>query len=181
MEFITKNLKTVGIVNTILIVVALVARCITFADSPAMIKAESIIGAIGLISGLIYAFNGYKKDAAKYYKLFMYTYVVISIISLIVEIVASKTMGVRALQFSFVIIPFICICLLAFVKDFGKTKSITAIGIVLLINVIRFARAIIKNTDLNISTVSLGNLVLAIIAFIFVVCKYADKEARGTK
>ena len=179
MEFITKNLKKVGVVNIILIVAVLVARCITFANSPAMSKVESIIGTIGLVFGLIYAFNEYKKDAAKYYKLFMYTYVINSIIYVIRTIVTSQIW-----QFVLGAIVLICMCLLAFVKDFGKTKSFTAIGIVLLTNVIRFVAAFFATNVVNVTSLvsfSSVNLTLAIIAFIFVVCKYADKESRGTK
>lgn len=47
------------------------------------IMKQSEIGAIGLVFGFIYAFNGYKKDAAKYYKMFMYTYAINSIFAVI--------------------------------------------------------------------------------------------------
>lgn len=183
MEFITKNLKTVGIINTILIVAVLIAKGITFLGSPVILKVESIIGAIGLIFGFIYAYKGYKKEGAKYYKLFMYTYFINSIFPVVLTIVDSGLNKSLILPIVLRIIILVCICLLVFVKNFGKTKSFIAIGIVLLINVVRFVSVFFAPNAINapLITTSLENLLLAIIAFIFVVCKYADKEARGTK
>ena len=183
MEFITNNLKKIGIINIILIVAVFIARCITFPNSLAIVKVESVIGVIGLIMGFIYAFNGYKKDDAKYYKWFMYIYAVNSLVSVIVPVLDANKERPLTLLTIFGIINLICICLLTFVKDFGKTKSFVSIGIVLLINVVRFISILFAANESNTSiiTASLENLVLAIIAFMFVVCKFADKASRGAK
>ena len=76
MKLINENLKKVGYVNAVLIIVAIVLRAIIIPTAPTLIKIDAIACILALISGLVYCLNGYKKDVAKYYKAFMILYLV---------------------------------------------------------------------------------------------------------
>lgn len=80
MKLININLKTVGIVNSILLVAAIVLRVINITEMPTIRIIDLAICVVALLSGLVYSINGYKKDVAKYYKVFMYLYVVSNVI-----------------------------------------------------------------------------------------------------
>ena len=107
--------------------------------SPLFGIIDTSIGVIGLLFGLIYSINGYKKDAAKYYKVFMYLFVARSLISFAISL---STFGFNSLELinlihaiNFVVLA--CACLLAFVKDFGEHNSKTTACIILVLTGIR--------------------------------------------
>ena len=75
MNFIAKNLKQAGVFNTILIVVTIALQIYltcTAINMSLFNYFNDLIVIAALVHGLFYAFYGYKKNAASYYKAFMY-------------------------------------------------------------------------------------------------------------
>ena len=86
MDYSRDILKKAGIVNGILIVATVICKLFLFSSATMMTKIDSVVCMVALIFGLFYSLSGYKKDSAKYYKVFMILYVVSSIFSLVVGI-----------------------------------------------------------------------------------------------
>ena len=188
MNFITKNLKKVGIVNTILIAVCLILDGYVIGQEPYLLSIPSYVAANGLkivsiVCGLVYAISGYKKNAAKYYKGFMILQLVTRIVDTFIDLYSTITYADKygssyyTTVFKFIIV--ICIAILAFAKDFGKKKSLIAAYTLLICDVAVFIRMI--TTYNNDIVLAFTYLLLGIITVIFVEAKYIDKEARGTK
>lgn len=184
MNFITKNLKQAGIFNTVLIVIATILQiyqlCIMdYKSASGILYFYDIITIIALVSGLFYAFYGYKKEASKYYKVFMALTFITFLCSAISNLPYSYLMILTCISF----VRLIPIALLAFKKDFGKKNSIicayTTFALTLAIVLIG---VFVFVTPLKyLITLILNNVLLSVIVIIFVEAKYADKEARGTK
>ena len=179
MKFITDNLKKVGIVNSILIISAVVLRLINFTEAPPLIIIDQIVCIIALCFGLVYSFNGYNKEAANYYKVFMYLYVFSCLLSLVSPIVYRGFENILIIIVNFAIL--VCTCLLAFVKDFGKDKSTTVACILIILNVIKLINDLLRGLFVTFHFAGYTGLVQAIVACVLVSHKYIDKETRGTK
>lgn len=188
MKLINDNLKKTGYFNAILIVVAIAFQIRALFRADALITDRIFYGLfiVGLIYGLIYVFSVYKKDAAKYYKSFMIIYAVLSIYSIISKICNNNAIGLKTVS-SFLttilsIISTICIIILAFAKDLGKTKSYSValanLFIILISTILGF---IFNSTFITKVEVWLPRIMLSIITYIFVCAKYIDKESRGAK
>lgn len=174
MKLLSNNLKKAGYFNSVLIIVAIVLRILSLGNLPIFVTIDSIICIAALVFGLFYSLNGYKKDAAKYYKGFMYLYFVSCIFSFLVPIFRDKDVLTMISNAIVLVAAFI----LAFVKDLGEKKSTYLSLTVLLFSVIKFFYKITNNITFS---AKFGNLILAIILCVFVAAKYADKEARGAK
>lgn len=175
MKFINDNLKKAGYFNAALIIIAIVFRLYFIGIFPTAIKIDSIICTIALIFGLFYSFNGYKKDAAKYYKGFMYLYIISSLFSLVASILGDGNLLVIVAN----TIVLVLVSMLAFVKDFGETKSNGAALVILAISI--FKLCLVATKTIPHISVAFANLILACILCVFVSAKYADKETRGTR
>ena len=183
MKLINDNLKKTGIVNSILIVIALVLRVKNIGKMSGIAIVDAIVCAAGLVFGLLYCLNGYKKDVAKYYKGFMYLYVLDSIISFVAILTLfgfDSTNGINYVHAIHITI-LICACLLAFVKDFGEQNSKTAAFIILVLNGIKLFNDILSGALAKVDYASLAIFVQAIIVYVLVSHKYADKASRGAK
>ena len=191
MNFITKNLKKVGIVNIVLIAVCLILEGYVIGKKPYLLSMPSYVATscfivISIICGLIYAISGYKKNAAKYYKGFMLLQLVTRIVDAFNDLYSTITYAdvygssYYTTVFKFIIV--ICVAILAFAKDFGKKKSFIVVYISLICDVAVFIRILIAYSDI-ITDIALTfmYLVLSIITTIFVEAKYIDKESRGAK
>lgn len=183
MKLINDNLKKTGIVNSILIIIALVLRLKNIGNMTAVRIVDTIICAVGLIFGLLYCLKGYKKDVAKYYKVFMYLYAVSSLISFIVSLTlfGFNSMERINLIHGINIAILICACLLAFVKDFGEHNSKTTACIVLVLNAIKLFHDATSGALEITNYASVTNFVQTIIVYILVSQKYIDKTSRGAK
>ena len=181
MKFINNNLKTVGYINAVLIIFALVLRLVSFASIPTFGKVESIICIIALIFGLIYSLNGYKKDASKYYKAFMYLYLLSTVITLILSLFVAinelRKYGILVVIANVVIL--ISETILAFAKDLGEKKSNGLALAILAISI--FKLCFVTTKTISHISIAFDNLILAIILCVFVSAKYADKASRGAK
>ena len=181
MKLINDNLKKAGYFNAVLIVIALVLRLATFVSIPTLGKIESIICIVALIYGLIYSLNGYKKDASKYYKIFMYLYLLSTVITLIltffVAINELRKYGVLVIIANVIIL--MSLAILAFAKDLGEKKSNGLALAVLAISI--FKLCFVSTKTISHISIAFDNLMLACILCVFVSAKYADKASRGAK
>ena len=180
MKLINDNLKKTGIFNSVLIVAAIILRVINIANSPIPMMIDSAVCVLALVFGFLYFLNGYKKEAAKYYKIFMCLYAVGSLISFAAPLI-SFGLGNYNLENVINFTVFVCACLLAFVSDFGKNNSNTTICIVLVLTGIKLINDLLNGTIVNVHFASFSNFVQAVIACTLVSHKYIDKESRGAK
>ena len=184
MKLLSNNLKKAGYFNAALIVIAIVLRLISIVVVPTIIKIDAVLCIAALVYGFLYALNGYKKDVAKYYKSFMYLYLISSVLSLgtslSLAIADLGNFGILMIVSNIIIV--ISIFVLAFVKDFGEKKSNTLSLLVLSLNVFKLLSDIsIKGITTPIISAGFGNLILACVLCVFVAAKYADKKSRGAK
>ena len=186
MNFITKNLKQAGIFNLVLIVVAIVLEVVGIIGSDCIFidYALSVAKVLSLLSGSLYALYGYKKEAAKYYKGFMFLYFVSVLISIYGEITYldyiewSSSMLSTYANFA----RFIPILLLTFIPNFGEKKSKICAYILFGLSLFIFARAVILYGSSVLYVANwLSEVAASAIACIFVNEKYADKTSRGAK
>ena len=186
MNFIIKNLKQAGIFNTLLIVIALALQIyVTFTVNALPFDYFfSVLVMVALFCGFFYAFNGYKKDAAKYYKLFMNICLLTYFSSTLSDLFYMDDFRVNWTMVGTyaAFLRVIPIALLAFVKDFGKKKSLICANLVFLFTLFIFVRALIVYSQyFSLIVMDLSQLALSAIVVVFAVAKYKDKEARGTK
>lgn len=81
---IRNNIIKTGIFNLILIISMVVYDSIRLVTGhSAMAKVTILVHFVGFAAALVYTMSGYKKDAAKYYKIYMLTLTVCEIMSLI--------------------------------------------------------------------------------------------------
>ena len=183
MKLINDNLKKAGYFNAVLIAIAIVLRLINFKDISLYAKIDAAVCVISLLFGLLYSINGYSKDVAKDYKMFMLFYAISAMVSIIVPVLDLLNVGIGSLKFVSVAIDAItttCAFMLAFGKDLGYEKSIKYVTLALSVSIIKLLLNIVK-LDFTHSIPSSAHLIQAIIAYVFVSAKYKDKEARGTK
>ena len=184
MKLLSDNLKKAGYFNAILIVIALVLRLVTFVSIPTLGKVDAIICIVALVYGLIYALNGYKKDASKYYKTFMYLYLLSAVITLILAfsaaIIELKNYGILVILANVVIL--VSIFVLACINNLGEKKSNYLALLVLALNIFKLLfNVAIKGAIMPIVSAGIANIMLACILCVFVSAKYADKKSRGAK
>ena len=176
MKILKENLKKAGYFNAGLIVVAIVLRLMNMFNTPALVIADSIVCIAALVFGLFYSLKGYKKDAAAYYKLFMYLLLVSSLMSL-----STIVVKFNALMLICNIIIFVCVVALAVANNLGESKSNNCALIILICDLIKFFYIVAKTNDMPAIAGGFGNLALACVLCVFVSAKYADKAARGSK
>ena len=173
-KLINSNLKTVGYINAVLIIVAIVLRIVSLGGLPLHVLFDSVLCIIALIFGLFYSLNGYKKDAAKYYKMFMYLYFASSVLSFLAPLLKEKNVLFICINAIIVVLVFI----LAFIKDLGVNKSTCLSLMVLILNVIKLFFDVAEKVTIPSG---FANFVLACVLCVFVSAKYADKASRGAK
>ena len=182
MNYITKNLKKAGIFNATLIIIAIVLRVYQmslygFKYVSFIMCFYDVATIVALLSGLFYAFYGYKKSAAKYYKVFMILTLIAFLASAIGDLPYSYLIVITCLAF-IRLIPHV---LLAFKKDFGKKNSLICayVAFVLTLAIVFIGAFVFVVPLKNLIVQILNNILLSAITIIFVEAKYTDKEARG--
>lgn len=177
MKLINDNLKKAGYFNAVLIVIAIVLRIISFSVLSSSTMLDSIIFIATLVFGLLYSLNGYKKDSAKYYKAFLYLYLVSNTFSVSVLFVNRLNLFISILK----ILEFVLLFVLAFIKDLGANRSTNLSLLILIISVIDVLYGAIKIGNIISISSGFSALVLSCALCVFVSAKYKDKEARGAK
>lgn len=176
--------KTISYITILLVVVATVLAGIWLFignGKPLNIICR-IVSLIAMVPSFIYACNGYKKDVAVYYKAFMSLYALSAAIMFATDL--KDTLSAGSSYFSTIICAIVLIdyLILAFAKDFGKQKSLAVAYCVLAAQLISFIRMLIKFSSIPGIVISAClNLIVSVVACLFVYAKYQDKAERGAK
>ena len=141
-----------------------------------------LVNIVALVLGLIYLAMSYKKNAASFYKAFMW----ILVISEVIESVSiSSTFTPTVADIFRININLVLFTLIAGAKDYGKKNSyllalcLVVFNVYTVLNVLPTAGNF--NIDANLVIFDrIGQLMLAILASLMVCGKYIDKDARGT-
>lgn len=153
------------------------------ASTTVIVYIQSFAALCALISGFLYMLNGYKKNAAAYYKGYVW-------ILLIAEgVAATHAISFAPSYFAKLawILVIILFTILAVGKDLGKEKSFTISGILLAIEIGLFIYSIVSVISfLSVKTIAyiidpIEHIILTITTMFMVCGKYVDKESRGTK
>ena len=180
MEFITKNLKQAGIFNTALIIIGIVydvVRIFSISNTYSLIAI--VLQLFAYCAALNYAFKGYKKDAAKSYRHFLYAFA----LSIIATMISASMRGKAPMRANIcAFISLVCVMALAYTKDIGKTRSYAFALVALASSVINLAGQLIRSgLTYKGLLVTLSEFILCMVLFVFVIAKYRDKQERGTK
>lgn len=177
MKLINENIRKAGYFNAALIAIAIVLKAICIGIGTSLSKVDSIICILALMFGLLYSLNGYKKDAAKNYKAFMYLYFISNAFAL----TAPLAIEVDALILVSNIIMFVLVFILTFIQNLGVKKSTNVSMVILIITIIKFLYAVVKLGDSLSIYSGFSSLALSCVLCVFVSAKYKDKASRGTK
>ena len=144
---------------------------------------DLVVGVFAYIAALFYLISGYKKDAARYYKIFM-TMVLITTVITAINVMGNNKANL--LTSTLIILLVVLTTIMATGKDIGKIKSYyIAIGVVfiqiLLIveMIVEFDTSFILFRDALLY--SFCKLVLFVTAGLLVAGKYSDKDSRGAR
>ena len=107
-----------------------------------MSSFDSIICIAALVFGLFYSLNGYKKDAAKSYRHFLYAFA----LSIIATMISASMRGKAPMRANIcAFISLVCVMALAYTKDIGKTRSYAFALVALASSVINLAGQLIRS------------------------------------
>ncbi len=137
---------------------------------------------LALISGFIYLVKGYKKNAAAYFKGYVWIILIADMFAVIVGITEAASYFCKIVWAAALIL----LAVLAAGKDLGKTKSFAVAGLILLCKVVLLIPIIMDRSILGAAFVPvILDMIAQIVRTIttgFMVCgKYLDKAERGTK
>ena len=183
------------IVNGILIVAAFAASMyVIFMESAPMFqRIYSAIDLLILGFGFFYFINGYKKDAASFYKYYTLLFafrIFLSIIS-VDALFDVNGIGGFPLKILMALLPYTPVLILALVKDLGKKKSFTLSGIVFAWYFLCLVATIVISASGSLNVLAMLNtmnliksgtmVVFSALLVVMTIAKYQDKDARGTK
>lgn len=137
---------------------------------------------LALISGFIYLVKGYKKNAAAYFKGYVWIILIADMFAVIVGITEATSYFCKIVW----AVALILLAVLAAGKDLGKIKSFAVAGLILLCKVILLITVITNHSILGVAFVPvlldmIAQIVRTITTGLMVCGKYLDKAARGTK
>lgn len=184
LNFVSKNIKKIGLFVAVLLLAALVLCFIRF-FKPCAVPLRYVQDAVYILTvlaGFEYTFGGFKKNAAKSYKLFMLLACLECVLLLIYDMISSAGDGQQD-SVSAVLEMANCvnIFILTFSKNLGKDSSVGLGCAVLGVTVVNSVRLLILYPD-NFVVVSRAVMSLALSSLIclFILAKYADKAKRNT-
>ena len=187
-KFVKNNLEKINVFNVVLAVLAIVftSRQLFAAGVSVTDKISAAALIIALTSGLLYIACSYKKNANGYYKGFMIIYALQSVYNIVSKLYHELAVGMNVsliiITTVCVTVGAVCIVLLAFVKNLGVSKSLKLAAVNFWVCIggavigMIFVKGAIARPEFWLSPI-----MIAVLAFVFVSAKYADKEARGAK
>ena len=178
----TKGLNALIVILLVLTLGITVFR-MTKPTSVAFKYVQCSIVVLSVLSGFAYALGGYKKNAAKFYKGFMLFFCIESLVQLIYDVLSSSAISATS-PISSIFATIVCVnlCIITFATDLGKKTTVSlaySVLAVLLINAVRMF--VLYSSNIMLLCNYITQVILAVIACMFVAEKYADKTARGTK
>lgn len=171
--------KVILVLNLLFIVVGIVTCVPSFKDTQ---DVFSLIGLAMTVLDLIFAgfyiINGYRKDAAKYYKI----YGLLLAVKYTIIVVHSIILGSLPFEI-FNALTLVIVLVLTLSSNLGKNKSFILCGLLVILRVICFVIriALIQATNINSILSHMANIDLVCLYGIMTYAKYLDKTERGTK
>ena len=150
------------------------------------IGAAVVILALG--ASLLYLFNGYKKNAAGYFKLYMCLFAMAQLVSTFATVYSAPN-GQSLISVAFPALTYGPILVLALVENLGKKRSYLVCAFVVAAYLTASVLILVMVPGLLAGGTEAGTLclirsgttlLLAIIMSMMIVAKYRDKEERGT-
>ena len=182
-----KNNKTFIVIGAILSIVALVmnfAKLILLQLS-LLSTVSTIAAVVALVFALLYALKGYRKTAAKDYKIYLAVIFFSTIVNFITDIWLTLENPIYNGSYVSTVCLFIdCVVLFLLLvsKNFGKTKSLIVVWIFTIERLFIVGRVLtIYSAVPSYIIGSICREVIAIITLLFVYEKYIDKAERGAK
>lgn len=186
------------IIPLVFVLLAIVGNVIAFAqlgkevfDATVFINTiAASFSVVALLCAIIYVVTGFKKDSAKYFKFFLYTFVLVVLCNSLGVIVFNlnfATSGQKTLRTITILINiavFIILNILLLKNDLGKKVSFI-LSIVLLIvyaptHIFNFVSGMITKQYFS-GFRSFANLALTLVLVLMEQLKYFDKTQRNTK
>lgn len=169
--------KVILILNLLFIAAGVVFSVIGIANAD--MNATRIISHITAIASLVFAafyiLSGYRKNAAKYYKVYGALLAIVFLISILSASVNSRgSIGTMVASLSLVLV-----LVLLLSENLGKAKSLILCGLLVIINVVLLA--IGQNATATTVIAKLVKIDLVCLYGIMTYAKYLDKAERGTK
>ena len=143
---------------------------------------QSISAIFALISGILYLVKGYKKNAATYFKGYVWIALIADMFATIVGITNIGSYFLKAVW----AVGLILLAILATSKDLGKTKSY-AIAIcifickAILLGVTLSGYSILGPAFIPVVFDAVAQIILTVTTSFMVCGKYIDKDSRGAK
>ena len=195
-----KKLKPITIVNLVVMAIVFVLVLISIGDTTIQMvngrntgsKAGylarltvSVLCDVGLVLSGIYLIMDHEKQAASFYKgvLCMISVVVLmQILLMYVPVNQGMKHDVSALKIVLVVLTFIGLMVLAFVKDLGRTKTCVIFLLTLALYGVFSVMTILNGPFNFFKTCNHIAQILLLLSFGFMIQgKFADKAARGRK
>lgn len=145
----------------------------------AYIRLEIVTDIIASLVAIAYLAAGYSKSVAGHYKASM---IIAAINALVVAVVSTKEY-IQVIPIIMCAIACVLICALAFVKNMGKTISISLCIALVVIRIAGLISVILSPAFDTVSThmaLLITQTVLALMITVITYAKYADKAARNT-
>lgn len=182
-DYVNKNQRKIAIFNSILIIIALIygiSSLISY-KLDTLRLVTSIAASLALVSGFIYSASGYRKSAHYFYSLFMFLFAISCCIQVVIGYLDVPT-TINYFKMFTGAVSFIVLMILAFGKNLGVGKSAKFAFIIFGLNFIVFVAELASiNENPAAFAFRFEELVLSILVLIFVISKYDNKEARGSK
>lgn len=159
---------------------------ITSGEANFVAVLESILIIVALVSALFYIFLGYKKDAAHYFKLFLYLFALAQLVSIVN---ATFNPEHTTLSVALAALTYAPVLILASAKDLGRRVSLILCGIVIAVYLFIFVGAAFTYPGSLRGDTSFGTfvlirdgalLLLSLIMGVITFAKYVDKAERHT-
>ena len=185
-------MRIISLLNALLIALCLAGCVYIFIVHPApyyIISAAAEL--LALVFSVLYYLRGFRKDANRYYRLFMLFYAFTYLAEMLAAVLTYSDLGVTtpSATLVFSLLLYGNTLILAVGNDLGKTAAYTLCGVNVLFYLLPVLGALIPgiltfdSPQLRASSMFLYCtwLVLALNALLMTVAKYADKSARGAQ
>ena len=171
--------KVILVFNLLLIAAAVALSVIGICGevATAIRIISTVIRLLALLYAGFYILSGYRKDAAKYFKIFGILYLFSTVLGLISCISNTPTV----LSVIFYVLSIIAILALAFAKDLGKAKSFVLCGILVALQIALSVSVYLQADPAIVKINMFISMDLACLFGIMTYAKYLDKTERGTK
>ena len=171
--------KVILVFNLLLIAAAVVLSIIGICGEGATATRiiTTVIRLVALLFAGFYILSGYRKDAAKYYKLFGFLYM-LTMVSGIISGIFNTTSALNVICDVLIVIGILA---LAFAKDLGRTKSFVICAVLVVLQIVLVLLVYFAGDPAVVKIISFIGIDLACLYGIMTFAKYLDKAERGTK